>query len=223
MDVVFDGRKPIVYADESLPYPKKASKNPYCRTKRIAEEMVIEANRPDFLTCSLRPVGLYGPRDKYHIPNIINLAKSGFNVRLGDGSACFSHVYSENAAYAHILAAKHLKPEALVAGQCYVITDHQPASNFFDFMRPFLEGLNLPLPKRSIPYWLAYIFGSFAETFTPKSNFNRFSVIQTCVDHTFLHDKATRDFGYEPIVSKEEAYRRTLNWLQKREESTLDT
>jgi len=219
MDVVIDGRKPTIYGDESLPYPKKTPKNPYCRTKMIAERMVIEANGSSLLTCSLRPVGMYGPRDKYHITNIIKAAKGRFNMRLGDGSARFSHVYSENAAYAHILAAKHLKPGSPVAGQCYFITDHQPASNFFDFMEPFLEGLNLPLPKISIPYWLAYILAWFAEIFTPKSDFNRFSVIQTCVDHTFVHDKATRDFGYKPIVSKQEAFRRTLEWFQKQEKS----
>jgi len=215
MDVVFDGRKPIIYGDESLPYPKKMPKNPYCRTKIIAERMVIEANGSDLSTCSLRPVGMYGPRDKYHIANIIKATKSKYNMRLGDGSARFSHVYSENAAFAHILAAKHLKPGSPVAGQCYFITDHE-TSNFFDFMEPFLEALKLPLPKRSIPYWLAYVLGWFAEIFSPKSDLNRFSVIQTCVDRTFVHNKATRDFGYEPIVSKQEAFTRTLEWFQKK-------
>jgi nucleoside-diphosphate-sugar epimerase len=217
MDVVFDGRKPIVSGDESLPYPKKVPENAYCRTKMIAEQMVIRANGPNLMTCSLRPVGMYGPRDKYHIPNIVKAAKSRYNMRLGDGSARFSHVYSENAAYAHILAAKHLKPGSPVAGQCYFITDHEP-SNFFDFMQPFLEGLGLPVPKRSVPYWLAYVLGWFAEIFAPGSNLNRFSVVQTCVDNTFVHDKATRDFGYEPIVSREEAIERTLRWFRRQEE-----
>jgi hypothetical protein len=49
-----------------------------------------------------------------------------------------------------------------------------------------------------------------AEVVAPHSNLNRFAVIQTCVDHTYRHDQAARDFGYCPIVSREEAFRRTL-------------
>ncbi|MBN1330698.1 MAG: NAD-dependent epimerase/dehydratase family protein [Candidatus Heimdallarchaeota archaeon] len=222
LDVVVDGKKPIVYGNESLTYPKKLPKDHYSRTKIIAEQMVIGANSADLLTCSLRPVGMYGPRDRYHIANIIKVAKSKNNIKLGNGSACFSHVYSENAAYAHILAAKQLKSGSIVAGQNYFVTDHQPAENLFTFMEPFLEGLGLPLPKRSIPYRLAMFLATIAQIISPKSNFNRFSVIQTCVDHTFVHNKASEDFGYEPIISKEEAYERTLTWFKQQEENIVE-
>ena len=216
LDVVVDGKKPIVYGDESLPYPAKMPKDHYSRTKIIAEKETIEVNgKNGLLTCSLRPVGMYGPRDKYHIANIIKVAKSKNNIKLGNGTACFSHVYSENAAYAHVLAAKNLYPGSKVEGECYFIADHQPANNLFTFMEPYLEALNLPVPKRSIPYKLAYILATFAEIFAPKSNFNRFAVIQTCVDHTFVSDKAEKDFGYKPIVSKEEAFERTIQWFKE--------
>lgn len=216
LDVVVDGKKPIVYGDETLPYPPKMPKDHYSRTKIIAEQETIEVNgKNSLLTCSLRPVGMYGPRDKYHIANIIKVAKSKSNIKLGNGTACFSHVYSENAAYAHILAAKRLYPGSKVAGECYFIADHQPADNLFTFMEPFLEALNVPIPTKSIPYKLAYVLASVAEIFAPKSNFNRFAVIQTCVDHTFISDKAERDFGYKPIISKEEAFERTVQWFKE--------
>ncbi|TFG09292.1 NAD-dependent epimerase/dehydratase family protein [Candidatus Heimdallarchaeota archaeon] len=215
LDVVVDGKKPIVYGDESLPYPNKTPKDHYSRTKIIAEKEVIAANGVNgLLTCSLRPVGMYGPRDKYHIANIIEVAKSNNNIKLGNGTACFSHVYSENAAYAHVLAAKHLHPESTVPGECYFIADHQPANNLFEFMKPYLKELGLPIPTKSIPYRLAYFLAFFAEIFAPKSNFNRFAVVQTCVDHTFVSDKAERDFGYKPIVSKEEAFQKTVEWFK---------
>ena len=216
LDVVVDGKKPITYGDESLPYPPKVPKDHYSRTKIIAEKETIEVNGINGLvTCSLRPVGMYGPRDKYHLANIIKVAQGKNNIKLGNGTACFSHVYSENAAYAHILAAKNLYPESKIAGECYFIADHQPADNLFTFMKPFLEELNLPVPEKSIPYGLAYVLATFAEIFAPKSNFNRFAVIQTCVDHTFVSDKAEQDFGSKPIVSKEEAFERTVQWFKE--------
>lgn len=220
LDVVVEGKKPIVEGDESLCYPKKLPKDHYSRTKIIAEKMVIDANSPELLTCSLRPVGMYGPRDKYHIANIIEVAKSKANIKLGDGTAKFSHVYSENAAWAHVLAAKHLYLGSPVAGECYFITGHKPDKNLFTFMEPFLEELGLPVPKRSIPYRPAMLLATIAELFSPKSNFNRFSVIQTCIDHTFISDKAKQDFGYEPIISQEEAFRRTLEWFKEQQKES---
>ncbi len=215
MDVVVEGRKPVVDGDESLPYPKKEPKDNYSRTKIIAEQMVIRANSSRLVTCALRPVGMYGPRDKYHLPNIIEAARSKPNIKLGNGTARFSHVYSENAAYAHVLAAKHLEIDSPLAGNTYFITDNPPDLNLFIFMEPFLKELGLTPPKKSIPYPIGYALGWINEIIFPKSNFNRFAIIQTCVDHTFVHDKAARDFGYEPIVSKEEAFKRTVSWFKK--------
>jgi nucleoside-diphosphate-sugar epimerase len=217
MDVVVDGRTPIVDGDESLPYPSRMPKDAYSRTKIVAERMILEANDAELATCALRPVGMYGPRDKYHLGNIIGMARNGVSLRLGDGSARFSHAYSENVAHAHILAAERLGPGDVAAGQAYFVCDHYPAENLFDFMEPFLRGLRLPVPTRSIPYPFAYWLSAVAEVFAPRSNFNRFAVTQTCVDHTFTDAKARRELGYAPIVSREEAFRRSLAWLRGQE------
>jgi len=214
IDVVVQGRRPVVYGDESLPYPRRMPKDAYSRTKIEAERMVLAADGPDLATCALRPVGMYGPRDRHHLGNILAMARKGNKVRLGSGKACFSHVYSENAAHAHICAAAHLFPGSRAAGQPYFIGDHYPAGNFFDFMEPFLEALDLPVPRRRIPYPVAYGLARVAEMVAPRSNFNRFAVVQTCVDHTYRHDRAVRELGYVPPVSREEAFARTIAHLQ---------
>jgi len=214
MDVVVDGRMPIVDGDESLPYPARMPPDAYSRSKIIAEKMMLAADSPALCTCVLRPVGMYGPHDKYHLGNVIGMARKGVSLRLGNGTARFSHAFSENVAHAHVLAAQKLAPGAVVCGQAYFICDHYPAENLFDFMEPFLRALDLPIPRRSIPYRLAYALAAFAEIVAPFSNFNRFAVIQTCVDHTFVDGKARRDLGYSPIVSREEAFLRSVQWLR---------
>lgn len=215
IDVVVDGRKPIVDGDESLPYPRRIPKDAYSRTKIEAEQLVLAANGPDLATCALRPVGMYGPRDRYHMGNIVAMARKGNKLRLGSGKACFSHVYSENAAHAHVCAATHLFPGSRVAGQVYFVGDHYPAGNFFDFMDPFLAALDIATPQRRIPYPVAYGLACVTELLAPRSNFNRFAVVQTCVDHTYRHDRAMREFGYEPLVSLEEAFARTVEDLRE--------
>lgn len=217
MDVIMDGKHGNRLADESLPYPADYTKmDQYAYSKMLGEQAVIKANGEAFPTCALRPAGMYGPGDKYHVPNIVKNAKHGMNIRLGNGKAQFSHVFSGNVAYAHILAAEHLALDSPVSGQVYFITDHD-TGNFFDFMNPYLEQMGIPVPKISIPRVPANILAWFAEKFSPRSNFNRFSVYCTCVDQTFVYDKATRDFGYQPIFSAEEAFEITMEWLKTQE------
>ena len=105
-----------------------------------------------------------------------------------------------------------------MAGEVYFVADHYPAGNLFDFMKPYLQALGLPAPRRRIPYSAAMVLAALAEILAPRSSFCRFAVIQTCVDHTFVDGKAARDLGYWPIVSREEAFRRTLEWFRRREE-----
>ncbi len=212
IDVVVDGRTPIVDGDESLPYPDRIPADHYSRTKIAAERLVLAADSPELATCALRPAGMYGPRDRYHLGNIIAMAERGKYMRAGSGKARFTHVYSENAAHAHLLAAERLFPGSPVAGQIYFVGDHYPATNLFDFMEPYLEALGLSAPKRSIPFPVAYAAACLAELVAPRSNLTRFSVVQTCIDHTYRHDKAERELGYKPIVSYEEAFRRTLEY-----------
>lgn len=215
IDVVVAGRKPIVYGDESLPYPRRLPRDAYCRTKIAAEQMVLAADSAELATCALRPVGMYGPRDRYHLENVVGMARNGNKFRLGSGKACFSHAYSENVAHAHLLAAQRLFPGSPVAGHTYFIADHYPAHNFFDFVEPYLRELGLPVPGLRIPYPLAYAMARVAEIVAPRSNFNRFAVVQTCVDHTYSDQKARRELGYRPIVSADEAFRRSLAYLKR--------
>lgn len=216
-DVVVDGRKPIVDGDESVPYPRKKQKDVYSHTKMLAEQAVINANSPELATCSLRPCGPYGPDNKKSTPVLIKMAKSKHNIGLGDGTALLSHSYVDNVAHALYLATRHLKVSSPMAGQCYFITDSYPECNYniFKLNNRMLERLNLPITTKFMSYRLAYFLGRVTELFFPKSVFNRFSTVQVCVDHTFVHDKATRDFGYKPIVSTEEGFERTVQWLKE--------
>lgn len=43
----------------------------------------------------------------------------------------------------------------------------------------------------------------------------RYVVASTCYDFNFIHTKAARDFGYQPIVSEEQAMQQTIAWLRQ--------
>ncbi len=129
LDAVYTG-KPLRNIDESLEYPAKHQTS-YCESKCLAEKLVLEANDKNLKTCVLRPSDIYGEEDPYHIGSLIDMAKTGFYIRLGNGKSKCQHVYVGNMAYAHVLAANALlENNKSVLGKVYFITDG-PGYKFF--------------------------------------------------------------------------------------------
>ena len=223
LDAVFTGR-PLINIDETQPYPKTHA-TIYCESKMLAEQAVLNANNQQLKTCVLRPADIYGEADPYHIDSLIDMAKSGFYVRLGNGKAKCQHVYVGNMAYAHLLAAATLwNGNEKIAGEVYFITDGEGA-NFFRFFDQVVAGAgykifpkNLWLPKR-----LAYSIGAISEgvavlmrpinKYNPK--FSRFAVTYTCTDYTFSAKKAKKDFGFSPRYSTDQALKNTIAYYSK--------
>lgn len=225
LDAVYGG-KPLVNIDETIDYPEK-HETIYCRSKYLSEKRVMEENKDGLATVVLRPSDIYGEGDPYHIGSLINMAKSGFYVRLGNGKARCQHVYVKNMAYAHILVAKSLlENDENVPGNAYFITDAE-GSNFFKFFDQIVIGAGYKIwPKNFwIPRGIAYAMGSMSEfiallarpvkKYHPK--FSRFAVTYTCTDFTFSARKAEKDFGYKPKYSEEEALEKTIAYYRKGE------
>jgi nucleoside-diphosphate-sugar epimerase len=222
LDAVYTG-KPLVDVDESLPYPEKPH-NAYCKSKSMAEQLVIEANNSTLKTAIIRPADVWGEGDPYHIGSLVDMAKSGFYVRLGNGTARCQHVYVGNVASAHLqLASSLLMPQPESDGKVYFITD--PGShNFFSFFDRIIEEAGYKLKPKNfwLPYGLAHFLASISEGvayllrpvkhYHPK--FSRFAVDYTCTDFTFTSDRAIQDFDYEQKYELEEAIDRTVQHLK---------
>jgi nucleoside-diphosphate-sugar epimerase len=228
IDAIYEG-KPIKDGDESLPYPNKFIDH-YSYTKAIAEKDIISANNHNgLLTCSLRTAGIYGPGDRTRLPSIIDVLRKGKYMQIGNGKSKFSHVYVDNCAYAHILAEKALIPGSAVCGQCYFITDHA-SGYFFDFFKPILTSLGYTIPNRKLPYSLAMIFAHLSEFIaelpwnkkSAQPMLTRYTVASTALDFSFVHNKATKDFGYMPIVPFDKAIQETIDDLRQRGYSKKD-
>ncbi|MFM7118317.1 MAG: NAD-dependent epimerase/dehydratase family protein, partial [Planctomycetota bacterium] len=107
--VTFDGGHQI-NVDETAPYPKRWLCH-YPHSKALAEQAVLQANDPSvIMTCALRPHLIWGPRDRHLIPRLIDRARSGQLMRVGDGTNLVDNIYVDNAAFAHIQAAEAMRP-----------------------------------------------------------------------------------------------------------------
>lgn len=233
MDVLYAGR-PIIKGDESVPYPEKYSMA-YAETKAIAEQAVLSVHSrrhtdrgkgySSLRTCSIRPCGMFGEGDPYHVSSFLRMAKSGrLLFRIGSGKALFQHVYVGNVAHAHVLAGKSLlNPRGIADGKTYFITDFD-AKNFFDYMEPIITGIGYAMPpeSRSIPAPIMYAVAGLLEgaskicrpfiRFSPK--INRTSVAMVCKELTFTSIKAAEELGYRPLYSEEEAIARTIEYFR---------
>lgn len=220
LDAVFSG-KPLVNIDEGQPYASSFH-TVYCESKVLGEKVVLEAASTDLKTCILRPSDIYGEADPYHMDPLIDMAKSGFYVRLGNGKSKCQHVYVGNMAHAHVLAARALWIDnKTVESQCYFVTDG-PGINFFTFFDQIVSGAGYKIfPKNLwLPFRLAYTIGSISEFiavlwrpikhYNPK--FSRFAVLYTCLDFTFSSQKATHDFDFAPKYNREEALQNTIDY-----------
>jgi nucleoside-diphosphate-sugar epimerase len=221
LDTVITG-KPLHNIDESQPYPEKHL-NMYCESKCLAEKLVMAEHTDKFRTMVLRPSDVYGEGDPYHIPPLIAMARSGFYVRIGDGSAKSQHVYVRNMAWAHVLAGKALAGRnEQVGGQAYFITDG-PGVNFFTFFDEIVmkSGYRIWPDNLWLPAKFTYAIGALAEYvavlvrpikyYTPK--LSRFAVMYTTTEFSFTADRAKKDFGFYPKYTHEEAMKNTISFF----------
>jgi sterol-4alpha-carboxylate 3-dehydrogenase (decarboxylating) len=155
---------------------------------------------------------------------LINMAKSGFYVRIGDGKAKNQHVYVGNMAYAHVLAADALLKKKDVDGKVYFITDGEP-SNFFKFFDKLVMASGYKIfPKNFwLPKGVAYTIGGASELiallarpfyrYTPK--FSRFAVTYTCTDFTFKTNRAEKELGFVPKYDEETVFKSIVSYYKK--------
>lgn len=210
--VTFDGGHQI-NVDETAPYPKQWLCH-YPHSKALAEQAVLQANDPSVLmTCALRPHLIWGPKDRHLIPRLIQRARAGQLLRVGDGTNLVDNIYVDNAAFAHIQAAEALRPGSPVCGSAYFISQGDPV-NCWGWINEILKLARLPRVKRSISFFWAWRLGHALEIYHDLFNIEReprmtrFLAAQLAKSHYFDIARARRDFGYYPIVSADEGMKR---------------
>ncbi|MFC1587143.1 NAD-dependent epimerase/dehydratase family protein [Planctomycetota bacterium] len=216
--VVIDGTE-IEKVDESKPYPRRFP-NHYAATKAMAEKEVLAINGSgDLLTVALRPHLVWGPRDNHLIPRLVQRAKSGRLMRVGDGGNLVDNCYVTNAADAHLLAGERLQPGSPIAGKAFFITQGQPVK-LWDWINDILQRLGIEPVTKAVPYGVAKTIGMMLEVlhrslpFLGEPKMTRFVAMQMASSHYFDISAARELLGYAPKISHEEGMKRTIEYFQ---------
>jgi len=229
-NVVF-GQHPIVCGSEdTIPYasPKELEHDAYSRSKRRAEEDVIQANSKTLSTCAIRPAAIYGDGEERHLNRILSTVRSGLALAaIGSPDVLCDWVYIDNLTQALILAASslsHLGPLSPAAGSAYCISDDQPI-NTFDFLRPLCAGLGyrrvflfyIPFILMFYLSWLLEIVHAIILRLTCRLIhfqpwLTRGEVCKVGVTHWFSMEKAKKELGYSPRVDTKEGIERCIRY-----------
>jgi nucleoside-diphosphate-sugar epimerase len=202
--VVFDGRDENGI-DERTPYARRFLAA-YPKTKAQAEQLVLAANCNSLATVALRPHLIWGPGDPHLVPRIVERAKAGRRVLVGDGANLVDSTYIDNAADAHVLALDRLLADAPCAGRAYFISNGEPLA-MADLLAKICAAAGVAGPKRRIGRKTAYAVGAALEwTYRllrrkTEPPLTRFVAQQLATAHWFNLTAARRDLGYEPKVS----------------------
>ena len=205
----------------------------YSKSKALADQYVLDSNTKTGLrTVCLRITSVYGPRDNQFIPGAVQALRAGHQRRqIGDNTNLYDACSVQNAATAHVLAAKALfierdDPLLKVDGEAFFITDGNPVP-YWDFLRMIwaAAGDETPLEKiQVIPAWFMLGLASTVDwvyfIFTlgqkrPKM-LTRFIIEYTCLQRTFSIEKARKRLGFAPVDDRDEMIRAGVEWeLQK--------
>jgi nucleoside-diphosphate-sugar epimerase len=197
---------------ESEPLPSKYS-CPYPATKAIAERLVLEANSPTLATVALRPHAIWGPGDNHLFPRMIEKYNAGRLMFIGKGENLIDTTFVDNAAQAHLDAARCLTPGQAPAGRAYFISNGEPRT-IRGMINALMDIAGLPPVTRSIPLPVAYAAGFLLEKafdlfrLSGEPSVTRYFALQMARDHYFDISAAHRDFGYRPRISIDEGLRR---------------
>jgi sterol-4alpha-carboxylate 3-dehydrogenase (decarboxylating) len=217
--------------------------NAYSRTKAAIDVLVREINTPEaldnttgdfsnqLLTAVLRVTGLYGPRDKLTIEELlkcVNTPKTQYQI--GPNTLVHDWMYVDSCAHGHVLAAKALlKPRAERAdGEAFNISDGGP-KKFWDFVREvWAQGGDPnwapggPRKVTQIPFWVVISAVGFLEWAYWILTLGIARPYWSTTTYQYMRNgcwfdisKARRVLGYEPLVDTDEGIRRSMAWYKE--------
>ncbi len=204
--VTFDGGHQSG-VNESVPYASRHLCH-YSRTKAIAEQAVLGAHEPGQLhTAALRPHLIWGPNDPHLFPRLVDRARRGRLVVIGDRTNRIDTVHVENAAAAHLDALDHLRGDAPIGGgRAFFVTQDDPV-HCWDWIANLLAIAGLKPPRRKIGFVAAWRLGAALEAVyraarvAAEPPITRFVAAQLARDHYFDITAAKSVIGYRVRIS----------------------
>jgi len=202
-EAVLFNDEPLRNIDETYPYPR-SSPFLYSASKALAEQSVLAANDSTFTALSIRPRFIWGPGDQTILPSLADMVRKKRFVWIDHGSASTSTTHIDNLVQAVTRALTHG-----AGGNAYFVTD-PGMTTFKEFLTALLATQGLTPPAGSMPRNVAMGIAKFLEAswrilgIQSDPPVTRLAVSLMSRDCILKIDKARRELGYEPKLTREQ-------------------
>jgi nucleoside-diphosphate-sugar epimerase len=183
----------------------------YYGRSKIEAEKLVRAHDP--AATIIRPVWVYGPRDRTTMPRVIEALRAGRVPILGSGRNALNVLYAGDVAEGAILAANH--PQA--RGQAYNLSSTGEITQV-DLLNTLTDALGLPRIRRHLPVFLVMraaflmeLWGRLLRRRQPPT-LTRKAVSLIARSTRYSTAKARQELGWQPQMNIHEGVRRTLAW-----------
>ncbi|CAM9159661.1 unnamed protein product [Ascophyllum nodosum] len=214
----FDGNDIDGLKEADLKIPDKFLEL-YAETKAKAETVVLNACSDNLLTVAISPHQIYGPRDNLFLPNLLEASGKGQLRVFGNGKNKVSFTYIDNYCHGLILGYDALYKDSPALGNFYIVTD-----GGWQYFWRVLDGAGMAMgfhslfSKTKLPALLmsavGYICGVIGRCLGRKLKINPFTVKMLLIHRWFDISAAERDLKYKPLVTFEDGFAKTLEWLK---------
>lgn len=186
----------------------------YTKSKKMAEDIIDEANKNGLFTITLRPRGIFGPHDTALFPRLMTVANHGWIPLFNGGSAVVDLTYVENvvdALLASITAPDHC------CGKKYNITNGNPVT-VKEFLGNVFEATKLKVKFKSIPYSVGLAYATVSENISrvrggyPEPKLTKYAVGLLSKDQTLDISAAKNSLRYNPRISLSDGLKLFANW-----------
>jgi len=213
--------------DEMPKLPLEKYMATYAETKAMGELEMTKQTTNEFMTVSVAPHQVYGPKDNLFLPNLLEAAMSGKLRVFGHGHnrICFTHV--DNYCHGLIVAETSLYPGSPALGKFYIVTDgttHPKGEQYLIFWEILDEavkamGFTSLWSKTHLPHGLLMFVATICEfigrLLGVTMKLNRFNVTVLTMHRWFDIKAAEQDLGFQPVIGFREGWDETIVWFQE--------
>jgi dihydroflavonol-4-reductase len=197
-------------ADEAIARTRADMPGPYCRSKFLAEQAALAAAQRGLPVVVVNPTLPVGPGD-YRLTPPTRMLLDFLNGEVpGYLDFCMNLIHVRDIALGHLLAAEKGR-----TGERYIL-GHENLS-LGEVLAILTELTGLPMPRRRVPYPLAFCFAVISEFVAdyithkaPKAPLAGVRLAGVCM--TFDCSKARRELGLSPVPVRE-ALHEAVAWL----------
>lgn len=203
--------------DEDTPLAPLPEHSYYARSKREAEQIVLDAHAMGELwATAIRPPMIYGKRDRQLVPRFARVMRTGFFPLFGGGRSTFSLVHASAVADGAVRAARH----DAAGGRAFNLANDFPVT-IADFVQLGANGLDRRVRNVSIPLAVARAsfsaLGAIAGVTHQKALAEQLpGTVDTFTrDNPFTSDRARGELGWSPSVRPEVGIPEAFAWWMK--------